>query len=280
MIIQTGTERGGLMMRYLRDTWLQVMAMIAVCSLAGSAAAIDENIIDPKPAPPSETAPAEFDFGFGVALTTDYVSRGITNSDSDPAIQGYVEPSFGLAYVNVWSSNVDYGAGFRGAEIDVAAGIRPEIGPLSLDVGYVHYFYSPEDTSPDYGELYAKADYNVNDMFTLGARLYFAPDYNQSGDTGTFIAGGIKVPLPYDFSVYGGIGYQFFEDPDAFEQLAWTAGVSYSWKVVTLDVRYWDTDLSDNECVVRSGFADGCDARVIGTVSVDFSWSELKKSGL
>ena len=222
----------------------------------------------------------EFDVSFGAAFTTDYVSRGITNTDSSPAIQGYVEPSYGLAYLNVWASNVDYGPGFEGAEIDVAGGIRPEFGPLSLDLGYVHYFYAPEDTSPDYGELFAKADYNVNDMFTLGARIFFAPDYSQSGNTGTFIAGGVRVALPHDFSLYGGVGYQFFEDPDAFEQLAWTAGLSYSLKALTLDVRYWDTDLSGNECIARSGFADGCDARVVGTVSLDLSWSELRDSGL
>ena len=75
-----------------------------------------------------------FDIAFGVAFTTDYVSRGITNSNSEPAIQGYIEPSvelpnIGTAYVNMWSSNVDYGEGFEGAEIDVAAGIRPEFGP-------------------------------------------------------------------------------------------------------------------------------------------------------
>ena len=201
-----------------------------------------------------------FDVSFGVAFTTNYVSRGITNSGDHPAVQGYIEPSIGPLYLNVWSSNVDFGEDFEGAEIDTAIGVRPEFGPLSLDLGYVHYFYAPKDVSPDYGELFAKADYNFNDRFTLGARVFFAPDYNQSGDTATFVAGGIKVPLPHDFSVYAGIGYQFFEDPAAFEQLAWTVGASYSWKALTFDVRYWDTDLSDDECVARSGFANGCDA--------------------
>ena len=155
-----------------------------------------------------------FDVSFGVAFTTNYVSRGITNSGDHPAVQGYIEPSIGPLYLNVWSSNVDFGEDFEGAEIDTAIGVRPEFGPLSLDLGYVHYFYAPKDVSPDYGELFAKADYNFNDRFTLGARVFFAPDYNQSGDTATFVAGGIKVPLPHDFSVYAGIGYQFFEDPD------------------------------------------------------------------
>jgi uncharacterized protein (TIGR02001 family) len=66
--------------------------------------------------------------GLGVAGTTDYVSRGITQDDSHPAIQGYVEPAYGLGpvlgdiYANIWSSNVDFGNDLDGAEIDVAGG--------------------------------------------------------------------------------------------------------------------------------------------------------------
>ncbi len=272
------------------DYGLNVFSSVAIATsfcLAlslGDALALDQQI---EPTAPPETQPLAatpgipFDIAFGIAFTTDYVSRGITNSDSNPAIQGYIEPSIeipniGSAYVNIWSSNVDYGAGFEGAEIDVAIGLRPEFGPLSFDIGYVHYFYVSEDVSPDYGEIFAKADYNFDDLFTIGGRIYFAPDYSQSGNTGTWVAGGVKVPLPHDFSVYAGVGYQFFEDPQAFEQLAWTAGVSYSWKALTLDLRYWDTDLSGDECVFRSGFSDGCDARVVATISVDTAWSEVR----
>jgi predicted NodU family carbamoyl transferase len=57
---------------------------------------------------------------------------------------------------------------------------------------------------------------------------------------------------------------------------AWTVGVSYAWKSLTFDVRYWDTDLSDNACVVQSGFADGCDGRVVATISLDLAWSALR----
>ena len=78
---------------------------------------------------------------------------------------------------------------------------------MSVDLGYVHYFYTPEHVSPDYGELFVKGDYNHNDMFTVGAAWsYFAPDHNQSGYTATWVAAGVRVPLPHDFDVYGGIG--------------------------------------------------------------------------
>jgi uncharacterized protein (TIGR02001 family) len=260
-----------------------VLLMVGTGIFATTFADAAEQDIEPlEPAEPLATIPGvPFDIAFGIALTTDYVSRGITNSNSDAAIQGYVEPhielpTIGTAYINVWASNVDYGVGFVGTEIDVAAGIRPEFGPLSLDLGYIHYFYTPEHVSPDYGEVFAKADYNFDDKFTVGARVFFAPDFNQSGNTATWVAAGIRVPLPKDFSAYGGIGYQFFEDPGAFEQLAWTAGLSYSWKAVTLDLRYWGTDLDDDECAARSGFADGCDSRIVGTISFDTSFSEVK----
>ena len=37
---------------------------------------------------------------------------------------------------------------------------------------------------------------------------------------------------------------------------------------LTVDVRYWGTDLSDEGCTVRSGFPDGCDDRVVATISL------------
>lgn len=274
---------GGRYMRILstknKYSTLLLLSLTAalLSALTGPAAAKDETIVESEPAakPAPAKEPAKFEFAYGTSFVSDYVSRGITQNDSNPAIQGYIEPSYGKAYVNIWSSNVDFGEDFSGAEIDVAAGYRPEYGPLTLNVGWVHYFYAPKDTSPAYGEIYAKADYNLDDKITFAARLFFAPDFNQSGKTATFIAGGAKIPLPHDFALYGGVGYQFFEDDNAFEDLAWTAGLSYNWKVLTLDLRYWDTDLNDSECVARSGFADGCDARVVGTISLDLTRSSL-----
>jgi uncharacterized protein (TIGR02001 family) len=263
-------------------------AAAATILWAGGVAAKDEAL---EPAPPAVEspepsapagAPAGFDVAFGLAGTSDYVSRGITQSDSRPAIQGYIEPSFfgGEAYLNVWSSNVDFGDDFRGAEIDFTAGIRPKLGDLSLNLGWVHYYYQPNSVSPSYGEFFGKADYNVTDKFIIGTRVFFAPDFSQTGKTATFPVVGAKWLFAKNFSLYGGVGYQFFEDPHAFEDLAWTAGLSYVWKTLTFDVRYWDTNLSDQHCLVRSGFEDGCDARVVGTVSWDLTWSKLMSHGL
>ncbi len=143
------------------------VAMLPVGAIAQDVAHAPVPVEAPPPA-----ATASFDVSFGVSLTSDYISRGITNSANDLAVQGYIEPSYGWAYLNVWSSNVDYGEDFRGAEIDVALGVRPEFGPMSFDLGYVHYFYTPEDVSPDYGELFGVAQYNFKDMVALGTKYF------------------------------------------------------------------------------------------------------------
>jgi uncharacterized protein (TIGR02001 family) len=268
-------------------TLLPVAAVFPMLLWAEGAAARDESVEpnppaaeSPEPSAPAG-APAGFDLAFGAAFTSDYISRGITLNGNQPTVQGYIEPSYGLFYANFWASNTQFDDGTpKGAEIDVTGGIRPKFGDLSLNLGYVQYFYAPEEVSPTYGEVFGKADYNISDKFIVGTRVFFAPDFSQTGKTATFVAGGAKWLLTKNFSLYAGVGYQFFEDPHAFEDLAWTAGLTYTWKTLTFDVRYWDTNLSPDECVVRSGFSDGCEARVVGTISWDLTWSKLMSHGL
>ena len=278
------------MSRATKHWWalLPVAAMIPILLWAEGATAKDEALEpqppateSPEPSAPSG-APAGFDLAFGTAFTSQYISHGISLSGTQPAVQGYIEPSFfkGEAYLNIWASNTDFNDGFRGAEIDLTAGIRPKLGDLSLNLGYVHYYYQPGSVSPNYGEFFGKADYNVTDKFIIGTRVFFAPDFSQTGKTATFPVVGAKWLFAKDFSLYGGVGYQFFEDPHAFEDLAWTAGLTYVWKSLSFDVRYWDTNLSDQHCLVRSGFESVCDARVVGTVSWDLTWSKLMSHGL
>src|SRR6185503_17086920 len=136
------------------SVWTSLGAVLFFC---GSAAAVEQDLAPSNYLPVPATAPAAptpnflglpFDVAFGIAFTSDYVSRGITNSAGHPAVQGYIEPSVGPMYFNVWASNVDFGADeFEGAEIDTAFGLRHEFGKFKADIGYVHYFYAPEDVS-------------------------------------------------------------------------------------------------------------------------------------
>ena len=259
-------------------------AAVAIIVLSVGSAWARKDEIEPVPAPSPTAAAGKLDMAIGIAGTTDYQSRGITQSDSDPAIQGDIEPSYGLgpvlgdAIVNVWfSSGVDFGTG-QGAEIDVAGGIKPKfLGQNG------HPTLATCTISMHRKMLVRTTGKSTPKRKIRSARMISLPFAGSFSSLPTTIKAALPAPASQggagqaveNSGVYAGAGYQFFEDPNAFEQFVWTAGVSLYWKSFTFDVRYWDTDLSANECVFRSGFSDGCDARVVGTISLDTTWSAL-----
>ena len=56
----------------------------------------------------AKSRPPNFSWNLGV--TSDYVFRGITQTDFDPALQGGLDYAFGDSgwYVGAWASNVDF----------------------------------------------------------------------------------------------------------------------------------------------------------------------------
>lgn len=215
-----------------------------------------------------------FDVAFGAAVTSDYVSRGISQTDGDPAVQGYVELDYGLAYAGVWASNVDFGA--DDTELDFSVGIRPETDSAAFDLGWVQYVYA-NDISPTYGEAYALIEYYATDSLTLGANLYVAPDYSQAGGAAAFAEGTIDYALPNGFGVSGGLGYQGFADSLGLPSYwTWNAGAYWSWEeTLTVDLRYVDSGLSKADCGLLMS-SSACGARFMATVSLDSSLSALR----
>jgi len=245
--------------RKLDAGWL---AAVAVALTTGSGLAADLYL---PPVATEDTVHSHmFDIAFGVTATTDYVSRGYSQTDNGPALQGYGELSLGPVYAGIWASNVDF-AGDKGTEIDVSGGIRHEVGIFSFDVGYVHYFYSPSSLGDDYGEIYGLVEAAVHDRLTLGGAVYYAPDYAGGGESGTYVEANASYDLPHDLSLSGAIGDQTVGSTD---YLTWNAGLTWSPKDwLSFDVRYHDTDnCSDSTC----------DARVVGSISIDTSLSALK----
>src|SRR6476659_1523036 len=48
-------------------------------------------------------------FNANVALTTDYVFRGFSQSADGPAVQGGFDATCGMFYAGVWASSLDWG---------------------------------------------------------------------------------------------------------------------------------------------------------------------------
>jgi len=221
-------------------------------------------------------------------LTTDYVFRGISQTLNDPAIQGSFDATYGIFYLGAWASNVDFGAapGPRGVikpladlEIDYYAGITPSWKGITFDIAALYYTYPSACDAClggefDYFELKTGASYTFKEKLTVGITNYWSPEF--SGETGEGDA--LELSAEYAFagklfnffspSISGLVGWQWVEDnagwdPYTYWNVGLTLGFLENWSI---DVRYWDTDLSGGD--VSAGSIS--EARAVGTLSASF----------
>ncbi len=123
-------------------------------------------------------------FSATFAVTTDYVFRGVSQTDNEPAFQAgasYSAP-FGL-YAGVWASNVDFGEGGPDFEVDYFVGWNKDLSDTwNLDLGVNRYTYegaSDGDGDIDYNEYIAKVTWSG--PVTVGGILAYADDYSNTG---------------------------------------------------------------------------------------------------
>jgi len=195
-------------------------------------------------------AHAEGVISANVALTTDYVFRGVSLSDNGPAIQGGFDYTADLFYAGVWASNV-----VEGIELDLYAGWTPSTGPIDWDIGAIGYFYPGADDDGaefDYVEFLLGASTGLTEQLTVGAEVYYAPE--NFGDTGEAIY--VEVNAEYAISdalaVSAAFGNQSIEDPDGApggaeedDYSTWNLGGRYAFHGFEIDLRYHDTDIDE-----------------------------------
>jgi hypothetical protein len=120
-----------------------VLLATALALLSGSAMAADMAVKAVKAPPPAPFEP--WDIAFGSALMTDYVFRGVTQSNHQGSVAAYFEPRYNFtkdvqAYVGVAGESISF-ANRAAAEIDIYGGIRPTIGMFAFDFGLWGYLY-------------------------------------------------------------------------------------------------------------------------------------------
>ncbi len=197
----------------------------------------------------SSTASA-LEFSGNVALTTDYVWRGVSQTDGSPAIQGGFDADLGNGlYAGVWGSNVDFGGGDNqdnsdeSVEIDIYAGWAGEFNGVGVDVGVLHYAYPTSGTETDFTEVYVGLSMG---MFSL--TQYFGLDAG-SDDLGDYNYGDY-TDLGVDLGEYNGValsahvGYFDLND-DTGDAWDWKLAASTSMFGVDWEVAYTDVDNTD-----------------------------------
>lgn len=297
--------------RFTLSTVTLTIAMLA----GGSALAADVAV--KKEEPPK--APVPFDIAFGVRGTTNYIFRGISQTANwGPSPQAYGEAQFmdNFFYAGVAYYRTDLPT-TTPAEIDLTAGIRPKLGPLSFDLGVIGYYYPSERrfvdlVSPlapviwtpkntDFTELKATVSINPIEPLTLGAGFYYAWDWLGTGSKGSYYNATAKYALPelpnsVTWAISGELGYYGFDRVSPglggfklIDYATWNAGIAWTYKNITLDLRYYDTNLTKRECFINTSDPAGilvftgtgvsrsnwCDATFVATLSADFTLSGL-----
>jgi uncharacterized protein (TIGR02001 family) len=183
-----------------------------------------------------------------VGFVTDYVFRGVSQTDESMAIQGGFDYEHGNGlHAGVWGSNIDFNNPQDGSlELDVYAGYANEINNFSYDVGGIYYAYPGSDSSLDYDywEAYLALGYQF-DIVGLSAGMNYSPEF--FGDTGdaTYVYAGLDVDLPHDFAASAHIGHQ--EIDEATDYTDWSVGLGYNWSDFDFDLTYTDTDLDQSD---------------------------------
>lgn len=218
---------------------------------------------------------AQAEVSGNIALTTDYVFRGVSLSGGDPVVQGGFDWSNDSWYAGVWGSSL--GSAGDSMELDLYGGWTPTTGPVTWDLGLIGYFYpGAEDDGAefDYVELKVGGTYAFNDKFSLGGAVYYSPE--NYGDTGN--ATYIEINGDYGFSdalhVTGAFGNQSVEDPDGplpgtgrDDYNTWNIGATYALHGFELDLRYHDTDIEAGSDIESYTYGPASyDAAVVATI--------------
>jgi uncharacterized protein (TIGR02001 family) len=234
-----------------------ILSVVAAVALATPALAADLRVkAPPPPAPP----PSPWDVAFGAGLQSDYIFRGISQSNHKPSVNAYFEPRYNVTpFLQLYAGTAGSSISFpnrAAAEIDGFAGIRPTFGPLALDFGGVYYWYPggscfngatvPTVFGTDclengflpvngnvikkdlsFWEVYAKGTYTVNDQVSLAGAAFYSPSVLNSGANGTYVSGGARfaapsAAMPEGWGLYlsGEAGHWFLGTSDAFYGVA------------------------------------------------------------
>lgn len=206
----------------------------------------------------SSTLAQDADVAFTLSATSDYVFRGISQTDEEFALQGSVDLTVGAFYAGAWASNVDF-FDSTDAEVDIYGGYRTEVGGYAVDVGLVGYLYvnQPNGADYDYAELKFAVSRAIGPV-SLGAVVYYSPDYSGALDEATYIEANVAWAVADKWTVSAAIGNQDFDG--AFDYTTWNLGAAYALTdTVSIDVRGYDTDvdtpLSDDRVVGTLKFA-------------------------
>lgn len=225
------------------------------------------------------TAPAQAELSATVTAATDYDFRGITQTALDPAIQLGIDWAHenGI-YAGLWGSNLDFGDGAEGSdvEVDLILGYSASVTEgVDFDVGATYYLYLPDDDDIDYLELYAGLSQEI-----FSGKLWYSPDYGNSGDSAWYLDGNASFPLPREFALNLHLGYNagdYWDDAEngVDEFFDYSIGIGRSFGRFDFELKWIDgSDLKEADGTPDDVFSS--ESKVFFSVATTFPWSDAE----
>lgn len=175
-------------------------------------------------------------------LTSNYVFRGETQSDENPAIQGGIDYNHSSGfYAGVWGSNVDFPGIGSGLEYDLYLGIGFNVNPdVKLDVGYITYQYTNNSVDNFYGqdEVFIGAKYKG---FT---GYYYYGNKNLNNENYNYFDLRYTFDLPQEFKMTLHYGYLNPDNTHSASDASIRVARDFSGFIVSLTGTFVDTNNS------------------------------------
>jgi uncharacterized protein (TIGR02001 family) len=192
-----------------------------------------------------------------LSLTSDYVFRGVSQTNEEPALQGGVEYAHDSGfYAGAWGSNISWLSDIPGdisssVELDGYVGFRRSAGAhITWDVGALQYWY-PGDypagfNSADTTELYAGITVTPNDALSLGLKYSHAVTdlfgYIDSDGSG-YLDASANWSFAPGWTLNLHAGKQWIESNRDFQYSDWKLGVTKAFDSgFAIAAAYTDTD--------------------------------------
>jgi uncharacterized protein (TIGR02001 family) len=166
---------------------------------------------------------------------TNYLWRGVSQTDDGPAVQGGVDYAHDSGfYAGTWMSNVDFdtsGSAFEELELDVYGGFGGG-ETFTWDVGAIGYYYpittnSSSLSDTNFWEVYFNGgwqwlSFGLN--YTVVGSSPGGTDCDATGNESAFCQGDIYAYVGADFEVGSGVGLGVIVGTYQLEEGEWTPG--------------------------------------------------------
>ncbi len=206
--------------------------------------------------------------GYAV-LTTDYVYRGVSYSDSHGAVQLGGDLSFDSGiYFGAWGSTIDIGnwpGRQRDLEVDYYLGYAHDISSKwSIGANVVSYNFPGAEGSFDYDYVEYSVSGNYNDRIWL--EYSYSPDLFHSGLSTQNIALYAEWQTAAQLILGAGAGFYDVSELTGSDYSYWQLGITRPFGVVDIDLRYFDA--SDWVPIIST--PDRAEQRIVLSARIQF----------